>query len=144
MGLMMTPVSVLGDICLTYFLYFSFSVQSAYQSEIEEYFDYDNRPSVPILNSCKSMVAWFRAAASLSRSKIFRIAELPNFHVVHLYLRSDVSMMTNLEELMQEIILPNLSARINNAEIFTRLKSLRREFPHSHGRRLKNLGAYFP
>jgi hypothetical protein len=71
----LSPVSVLENICLFYFLYFSFSVQSAYQSEMEEDFDYNNQTSVCILNSCKSMVAWFWAAASLSRSKIFWIAE---------------------------------------------------------------------
>ena len=109
MRLMMTPVSVLGDIYLFYFLYFSFSVQWAYQSEIEG-FDHDKRTLVPILNSCKSMVAWLRAAIFLSHSKDFsdrQVTKVPRR--IHSYLRSDVSTMTNLQELMEKTILPRLS-----------------------------------
>src|ERR1700678_4101096 len=121
---MITRVSVLEDICLFYFLYSSFSVQSADQSEIEEHFDYDDRTAVPIVNSCKSMVAWFRATAALSLSKIFRIADLPKFHVVHSYLRSDPS-MTNLQALMNEKILPKLNPILfaNNPTIIQELKN---------------------
>ena len=74
------------------------------------------------------MIAWLRAAVSLSRSKIFRIADLPKFHVVHSYLRSDVSRMTNLQELMNEIILPKLSPilHINNDAIIGELIDLRK------------------
>jgi hypothetical protein len=61
------------------------------------------------VNTCKSMVAWLRAMDSLSTSKIFHTAKLPKFHVVHSYLRSDVTSMTNLQKLMNEIIIPRLS-----------------------------------
>lgn len=93
---------------IVYSVAYTWTVHSAGVLEFEEGFYPDDRSSNPVLLSCKSMVAWLRAGMSLSRSKIFRIAELPKFHVVHSYLRSDVSSTTNLQELMKETLLPRL------------------------------------
>jgi hypothetical protein len=57
------------------------------------------------------MVAWLRESLSLSRSKLFRTDELPEFHIVHVYLPSDLSSMTKLPDLMEKTILPKLKSR---------------------------------
>jgi hypothetical protein len=88
--------------------------------EYEESLDPDDPSSTPVLRCCKSMVAWVRGSASLSRSKLFQMETLPECYIVHAYLCSDLGSITKLPDLMEKTILPKLKSTAgidNNAFI---------------------------
>jgi hypothetical protein len=77
-------------------------------AEPEDSYDPDDRSSNAVLRCCKMMVAWLRASFSLGDSNLFRASELPEFHIILLYQRSDISSMADLPNLMKTIIPPRL------------------------------------
>jgi len=76
-------------------------------SPLDEGFDPEDGSRSPILRCCKAMLAWLRAGASLSSSKLFQ-GPLPKFHLVRSYVPIHTSSMMNLRDLMTSIILPKL------------------------------------
>jgi hypothetical protein len=74
---------------------------------VDDMFDPEDRNHNVIIRYCRALLAWVRAALSLSRLKIFR-DPLARFHLICTYLPMHNKTMTQLPDLMTKIILPKL------------------------------------